>query len=164
MLGMNVVEVVEADLSRPEHQAATLELIDAYARDPMGNGAPLSEDVKGRLTAGLREHPTTMVFLAYSDGVAVGVAVCFRGFATFAAKPLINIHDLAVVSAQRGRGVGRRLLEAVAEKGRAWGCCKLTLEVQENNRRARRLYESVGFAQAVYETEAGGVLFMSKAL
>ncbi len=161
---MSAVEIVEADLNRPDHQSTVLELIDAYARDPMGNGGPLSEDVMERLIPGLRGHPTSMVFLAYSDGAAAGVAVCFLGFSTFAAQPLINIHDLAVLPTERGRGVGRRLLEAVADKGRTLGCCKLTLEVQENNQRARRLYESVGFAQAVYQREAGGALFMSRVL
>jgi GNAT superfamily N-acetyltransferase len=161
---MNAIEVVETDLRRPEHQSATLELLDAYARDPMGNGAPLSAEVRRQLIPGLREHPTTLVFLAYSDGVAIGLAVCFRGFSTFAAKPLINIHDLVVLSTHRGRGVGRRLIESVAEKGRMLDCCKLTLEVLENNRRARRLYDSAGFAQAMYQPEAGGALFMSKVL
>ena len=161
---MNAIEVVEADLCRPEHQSATLELLDAYARDPMGNGAPLPAAVTGRLIPGLREHPTTMVFLAYSDGAAIGLAVCFRGYSTFAAKPLINIHDLVVRSTHRGQGVGRRLIESVAQKGRMLGCCKLTLEVLENNRPARRLYDSAGFAQATYQPEAGGALFMAKAL
>jgi ribosomal protein S18 acetylase RimI-like enzyme len=161
---MNAIEVVETDLRRPEHQSATLELLDAYARDPMGNGAPLSAEVRRQLIPGLREHPTTLVFLAYSGGVAIGLAVCFRGFSTFAAKPLINIHDLVVLSTHRGRGVGRRLIESVAEKGRMLDCCKLTLEVLENNRRARRLYDSAGFAQAMYQPEAGGALFMSKVL
>jgi len=161
---MGAVEVVEADLSRPEHQTATLELLDAYARDPMGNGAPLSADTRSRLIPGLREHPTTLVFLAYGGVEPVGLAICFRGFSTFAARPLINIHDLVVISKYRGRGVGRQLLEAVADKGRTMGCCKLTLEVQENNHGARHLYAAVGFAQAMYQSEAGGALFMSKVL
>ena len=46
----------------------------------------------------------------------VGAAVCFIGFSTFAAKPLINIHDFVVLPAARGKGVGRRLLEAVEKK------------------------------------------------
>jgi len=161
---IEAVEVVEADLSRPAHQEATLELLDTYARDPMGNGAPLPADARRRLIPGLRGHPTTIVFLAYWSDEPVGLAICFLGFATFAARPLINIHDLAVRSEHRGLGVGRRLLDAIALKGRTMGCCRLTLEVQENNRRARRVYEAAGFAQAVYQPEAGGVLFMSKPL
>jgi hypothetical protein len=44
------------------------------------------------------------------------------------------------------------------------GCCKLTLEVQENNLSARRSYERVGFAQAVYGATTGGSLFYTKML
>jgi ribosomal protein S18 acetylase RimI-like enzyme len=160
----DAVIVVEADLSRPQHQAAAAGLIDLYARDPMGNGKSLDADAKSRLIPGLREHPTTLVFLAMRGSEAVGLTVCFRGFSTFAARPLLNIHDVFVIPACRGLGVGRQLLDAVAAKGRAIGCCKLTLEVQENNHRAKRLYAAAGFAQATYLEEAGGALFMSKVL
>ncbi len=161
---MQPVEIVHAELSRKEHQHAVLELIDAYARDPMGNGGPLSAEVRRTLIRGLQQHPTTIVFLAYQAGEAIGIAVCFRGFSTFAARPLVNIHDLAVLPAHRGRGVGSRLLEAVEREARDTGCCKLTLEVLENNHRARRVYELAGFAQARYQEEAGRGLFFSKPL
>jgi len=42
-------------------------------------------------------------------------------------------------------GVGRALLEAVEARALELGCCKLTLEVHEDNLRARRLYEHFGF-------------------
>jgi ribosomal protein S18 acetylase RimI-like enzyme len=155
------VEVVEARLARAEHQQAVVDLLDMYARDPMGDGKPLTPEVRCNLIPGLQQHPTTLVFLAYLGSEPVGLAICFRGFSTFAAKPLINIHDLAVSPAHRGQGIGRKLLDSIAEKGRAIGCCKLTLEVQENNRRARQLYEAVGFRRATYQPEAGGALFMS---
>jgi GNAT superfamily N-acetyltransferase len=130
----------------------------------MGNGKPLPPEVPSALVPGLREHPTTIVFLAYLGSQAVGIAVCFRGFSTFAAKPLINIHDLAVLPDHRGTGIGRLLLAAVEQKARSLGCCKLTLEVQENNRRARRVYQVAGFTQAVYQEAAGGSLFLTKPL
>jgi ribosomal protein S18 acetylase RimI-like enzyme len=161
---MLAVTIVEADLVRDEHQQAIVALLDAYARDPMGNGAPLTEGVKRRLIPGLRGHPTTLVFLAYLDVVPVGLAICFSGFSTFAARPLINIHDLAVLPEQRGRGIGRQLIDAVVQKAQALGCCKVTLEVQENTRTARRVYELAGFRQAVHQDAAGGALFMSKPL
>ena len=158
------IEIVEANLDRPDHQQMVLDMIDAYAQDPMGNGGPLSTDVKKDLIPGLRNHPTTLVFLAVDQDRAVGIAVCFLGFSTFRARPLINIHDLAVRPAHRGTGAGRRLLAAVEAKARTLGCCKVTLEVQENNRRARTVYESAGFAQAHYQAEAGGALSYAKAL
>ena len=156
--------MVEADLARPDHAAAVLALLAAYSADPMGDGRPLSADARAKVIAGLRAHPTTLVFLAFHAGGLAGLATCFRGFSTFAARPLINVHDCYVVPAQRGRGIGRALLAAVERKARETGCCKLTLEVQEHNRGARRLYEACGFVQGQYAEAAGRSLFLWKRL
>jgi len=161
---LTAVEIVEADLNCPVHQAAILALVDAYCSDPMGGGAPLPEANRERLIPGLCGMPTAHVFLAYHGDRAIGIAVCFRGFSTFAARQLLNIHDLAVLPESRGMGVGRSLLAAVEQKARDLNCCKLTLEVQERNHRARGLYQSFGFAQAEYQSEAGGALFFHKRL
>jgi ribosomal protein S18 acetylase RimI-like enzyme len=77
---------------------------------------------------------------------------------------LISIHDLAVLPKHRGQRIGKKLLEAVERKGCETGCCRLTLEVQENNHRARQVYEAAGFAQAEYVEAAGRSLFLSKQL
>jgi len=158
------MEIVEADLGRAEHQRAVVELVDAYARDRMGNGEPLPGSVRRERVPGLRRHPTTMVFLALHEDRAVGIAGCFLGFSTFAARPPVNIHDLAVLPEHRGGGTARRLLEAVERKARHLGCCKLTLEVLENNHPARRLYAAAGFRQAKHAEEAGGGLFLTEPL
>lgn len=156
--------VTLADLSLESHQTATVSMMDAYARDTMGDGRPLSDYARQHLIDGLREHPTTLVFLLFEGEEAVGIATCFRGFSTFAARPLINISDFFVIPRHRGLGLGRRLLEAIESHARALGCCRLTLEVQENNQRARRIYGSFGFAQATYVAEAGGSLYLTKPL
>jgi GNAT superfamily N-acetyltransferase len=156
--------IIEADLSRPEHRRDVLALTQLYASDPMGSGELLPPDVLDRLIPGLQSHPTTLILLAYVDADAVGIATCFRGFSTFHARPLLNIHDLAVAPAWRGRGVGQQLLAAVERNARDLGCCKVTLEVQENNARARRLYALAGFAQAIYGQHTGGALFYTKPL
>lgn len=161
---MQDIDFLEADLTRTEHQGAVLDLINAYSCDPMGDGKPLSEDARARLIAGLQEHPTTLIILAFKSSEPIGVAVCFRGFSTFAARPLLNIHDLNVLPAFRGIGIGRGLIAAVEAKARELGCCKLSLEVQEKNHRARRTYAASGFTQAQYELEAGNVLFLTKTL
>ncbi len=140
------IEIVEADLALADHQRAVVEMEDAYALDEFGNGRPLEDEVRERLVPALRELPTTVILLAYDGPRPVGIATCFRGFSTFAARPLLNLHDLAVIPAYRGRGVGRLLLSAVETKARALGCVKVTLEVLEGNAAARRLYEAMGFA------------------
>jgi GNAT superfamily N-acetyltransferase len=158
------ITIVEADLSRSDHADATLQLLDAYSADPMGDGKPLAESTRRDLIPALRAHPTTMVFLAWCGTEPVGLAVCFRGFSTFAARPLVNIHDFYVAPTRRGTGVGRLLLAAVEKRAGETGCCKLTLEVQENNHRARGVYGAAGFTRSTYVAEAGGALFLSKPL
>lgn len=58
------VVIVEANLACPEHQEATLQMLNAYALDPMGDGKALSETARRDVIPGLRRHPTTLVFLA----------------------------------------------------------------------------------------------------
>lgn len=156
--------IVHADLSREDHARDVQALTAAYAEDPMGAGQPLPPDVLSRLVPALRAHPTTLIVLAYESGRPVGLATSFLGFSTFAARPLLNLHDLAVLPTHRGRGVGRALLEAVERKARELGCAKVTLEVGDQNLRARALYEAVGFHQAMIGAGAGSALFYAKVL
>jgi GNAT superfamily N-acetyltransferase len=158
------IRIVEADLSLAEHQEAVLAMVDAYSRDAMGNGKPLDQDVRTRLIPGLRRHPTTLIFVAFDAVQPIGAAVCFIGFSSFAAKPIINIHDFVVLPASRGKGIGRRLLEAVEAKARELGCCKLTLEVMDKNHQAIRMYQAAGFERYSLQEEAGVAIFMSKPL
>ena len=160
----DAVMIAEADLENPAHADAIMKLVDDYSMDPMGDAKPLSEEARQKLLPGLRAHPTTLIFLAFLEKEPVGIAVCFRGFSTFAARPLMNIHDLAVRPEHRGRGIGKRLLSAVEKKAASLGCCKLTLEVLEKNHRARAVYKAVGFAEPVYHNEAELTLFLSKQL
>jgi GNAT superfamily N-acetyltransferase len=157
------MHIIIADLENPAHQRVIVELTDAYARDPLGDGRPLADDVRERLIDGLRAHPTTLVFLAYEGDEPIGIATCFLGFSTFYARPLVNVHDLSVLAAHRGQGVGRQLLAAVEAEAQRLGCCKLTLEVLERNP-ARRLYESCGFEHVEYDNDAGMSLFYAKTL
>lgn len=111
----------------------------------MGNGQVLSKEAQRNLVRGLKENRTTTAFLAFWDKEAVGVAICFTGFSTFVGRPLINIHDLAVKPNYRRQGVGKALLEYVELKAREFGCCRLTLEVREDNIPAQVIYRSFGF-------------------
>ena len=139
-----MITVIQADLENQQHCEDILYLTNTYAQDPMGGGKDLSDYVKDHLIEGLRDFPTSMIFIAYEGDQPVGIANCFIGFTTFYAKKLLNIHDLAVIPDARGKGIGKRLLDAVEEKAKELGCAKLTLEVLEENP-AKRLYERFGF-------------------
>lgn len=161
------LEVSDADLASERGAAEVLSLIDGYARDAMGGGAPLADDVRARLVPDLRERAArgaAHVLVAKRAGEPIGIAVCFVGYSTFRARPLLNLHDLAVLPAARGTGAGRALLEAVAARARSLGCCKVTLEVREDNARARQLYRSAGFDDYSPGRQIGRTLFLEQRL
>ena len=161
---MQNITIIEANLANPQHQDAIVAMVNAYARDPMGTGQALPAEVCQRLIPGLQQHPTTLVWLAFHAAKPVGIAVCFLGFSTFAARQLLNIHDLAVIPEYREQGVGRKLLEQIEAKGRVLGCCKLTLEVREDNYRAQQLYRKVGFGTVAFEPGRVRNWFLEKRL
>jgi DNA polymerase-3 subunit gamma/tau len=104
-----------ADYADPHDAADVVALLDAYARDPMGGGAALDERVKARLAGDLAANPHAFSMIARSDDAAVGLANCFMGYSTFAAAPLVNIHDLAVLPDTRGAGIGKALMAAIEQ-------------------------------------------------
>lgn len=146
------ISILLADLEKPSHQTAIIDLLDMYCRDQFGDCQPLSAEARQKLIPGLARHGGARVFLAHEDDQPLGVAICLVGFSSFRGKPLLNIHDIAVSPEARGKGIGRKLLEAVEADARALGCCKVTLEVRSDNERAMGLYRSVGFRPSQPET------------
>jgi ribosomal protein S18 acetylase RimI-like enzyme len=157
------LSVREARLGEPADAAAVVGVLDSYASDPRGGSAPLTAEVRDRLVPALRAHPTTLVLLAFDEGEPLGLCIGFWGLSSFRARPLLNIHDLAVRPGHRGKGIGRALLTAAEDLARQRGCCKITLEVQDDNLPARQLYERFGFEDVRYG-ESGPTRFLGKPL
>ena len=153
-----------ADYADAADAARVVALLDSYARDPMGGGKPLSDDVRERLVPGLAAHPGAFSLLAFAGDEALGLANCITGFSTFAARPLVNIHDMAVLPEARGKGVGRALMLAVEAEARARGACKITLEVLSGNDPAKGLYAALGYGDYALDPQAGTALFWEKKL
>jgi ribosomal protein S18 acetylase RimI-like enzyme len=143
------LHVREADFDDERDVDGFIAVLDSYASSAIGGGRALAADVRERVVPMLRAHPTSLVLLALHDDERVGIAVCFFGLSTFRARPLLNIHDLAVLPQYQGKGVGPALLEAVQERARDKGCCNLTLEVLDDNERARAVYRRFGFEDSV---------------
>jgi GNAT superfamily N-acetyltransferase len=156
------LRVVAVDLENEAISNAWLELLDHYARDPMGGGTGFSACAKGNLVRELKDLPPFHGALAFSGDEAVGLINYFAGFSTFAAKPLLNIHDIVTRADRRGQGVGQALLDWAEQRARELGCCKLTLEVLSNNTRALVVYQRAGFAPHVLDPAAGHALFLQK--
>ena len=161
-------QIERVDFANPHHASALVSLLDDYARDPLGGGHPLSEFARMNLVAALAARPNAFSVLAFDasrpDGPlpAIGLVNCFEGFSTFACQPLVNVHDVVVLAAYRGRRVAESMLELVATIARERGACKLTLEVLEGNRAAVKLYERVGFSHYQLDPAMGQAQFFQK--
>ncbi len=156
--------ISEADLYNPEHTEMILSLLRQYAKDIAGGQKDLSDYVKENLIKELKKIPTSIILLAFENEIPIGLCICFEGFSTFYAKPLLNIHDFVVSEPYRGRGIARLLLTKLEELAKERGYCKLTLEVLEGNTRAQKVYKDFGFNGYRLDSTMGKALFWDKKL
>lgn len=58
-----------------------------------------------------------------------------------------HLLDVAVAAARQGAGLGRHLLDRIAERARGQGMQSILLEVRPSNERALRVYQRYGYAE-----------------
>ncbi|MCR9093289.1 MAG: GNAT family N-acetyltransferase [bacterium] len=91
-----------------------------------------------------RDPPPCVFVVAETEGDLVGFAANYPVFSTFAARPGLWMDDLFVEEDHRSRGIGRRLLVALAEEAARRRCCKLEWSLQKTNARGIAFYEREG--------------------
>ena len=159
---MSLLQIKRVDYLNAQDAQALVFLLDAYAQDPMGGGEALQAEASGRLCHDMSRIAGAASFIAWLEGKPIGLINCFEGYSTFKAKPLMNVHDIAVLAGHRGQGVGQALLKAAQDYAQTRGCCKLTLEVLSGNAQAMASYKRFGFAQYELDPAAGQAQFMQK--
>ena len=85
------------------------------------------------------------LIVAEAAGKIVGFTQLFPSFSSVTLQRLWILNDLFVIEAVRGKGAGRKLLEAAADFGRATFAKQLFIEGALANTAARGLYEDFGF-------------------
>jgi GNAT superfamily N-acetyltransferase len=91
-------------------------------------------------------HHESVIFVALGEGGgALGFVQLFPSFSSGAAARILILNDLFVVPDARRAGVGRLLVRAAADYGRAVGAVRLTLSTEVTNRSAQALYEAEGW-------------------
>ena len=158
------MQIKRVDYRDSEDAAALVSLLNAYAEEPLGGGVSLSQQVRESLPAELAKVPGAYSFVVREQGEPVALLNAFTGFSTFNARPLINIHDVYVVPSVRGAGALEMLFDAVEQQARALNCCKITLEVLEDNGRAQSAYRRLGFKGYEVGETGGEALFWQKKL
>jgi len=159
-----MIKTIIADLNDERQANDFMSVLSSYARDPMGGGQELSDFTKSNLVDALKKQSSNLILLCYVDDKIAGISNCFLGFSSFKAKPLINIHDFAILPEFRGKGLSKHLLDKVAEIARENDCCKITLEVLDNNYRAKKVYQAFGFEGYELNPEMGKAVFWQKNL
>ena len=165
------IRVLQANYAHPLHAAHVVQLLDAYAQDPAGGGNPLSDFAKSNLVAALAARPQAFSVLAYAvnptdssanGDMPVGLVNCIEGFSTFACRPLVNVHDVAVLASHRGQRVAAQMLQLAEVIALQRGACKLTLEVLSGNRSAIASYQRFGFTPYQLDPALGNATFFQK--
>lgn len=129
--------------ARPDDVPTIFELIQALAEYER-----LSHEVTGS-EALLREHlfgdrPYAEALLATWDGDAVGFALFFSTYSTFLTRPGLYLEDLFVQPAYRGRGLGKALLQRLAQVAVAREVGRLEWNVLDWNAPAIAFYQAMG--------------------
>lgn len=159
------MKIIKANLTNEKQAQDYIDLMSHYACDPMGGGQDLSDEVKAVLPQALVARQHIVVYMAYNaEDQPLGLITLIEGFSTFTAKPLLNIHDVIVMSENRGQGIAGRLLFAAEAEAKKRGCCKLTLEVLEGNEAAQKVYKDFGFAPYMLDEALGLAHFWEKTL
>lgn len=102
-------------------------------------------------TFGFGSRPIYEVIIAWQQNTAVGFILYFEGFSSWRCSPGIYVQDLFVDAQARGLGLGKRLIEAVAERGRQLQATYLRLSVDEGNQSGRDFYQAIGFKHRQHE-------------
>lgn len=133
---LRVTEVTEADLD--DLAPSMLAYAGFYGEDPS------PDDLTAMSRAFIATGSGTQLIARAPTGTVVGHATVLWSWDTTLALPLAVMEDLFVVSATRGQGVGRSLLEACRALALDRGCRWLQWQTALDNSTAQGLYDSLG--------------------
>ncbi|HLK68169.1 MAG TPA: GNAT family N-acetyltransferase [Bryobacteraceae bacterium] len=91
------------------------------------------------------EHRSSVIFLAFQSGVAIGFTQLYPSFSSLSMARTFILNDLFVSPEARRSGTGEALLTAAANYARQSGAVRLTLSTELTNTTAQSLYEKAGW-------------------
>ena len=135
---MNVSETVPGD----ESFQAFVELFERYRA---GYGQLPDRDRSEAWLAAATTSGPMRAFIARVDGVAAGMSLVAICPASLTLGEFWMVRDVYVDPRWRRTGVARALLDAIRAAALQRGALRLTLQTEDDNTAALRLYERYGF-------------------
>ncbi len=142
-------EKVESQIRKMtrQDQEAVLEMMRVFYASPavLSNGS--EEIFAADIENCVNDNPYLEGYVFESLGELQGYAMIAKSYSTEFGKPCIWIEDLYLKEQYRGLGLGSRFFDFITK---AYPDCLFRLEVEEENRRAIRVYEKNGFTVLPY--------------
>lgn len=137
---ITIREATEQDL--PAIKALMAELIEAVS-DTGGYDV----DTALENCRSLLKNADSHILVAEADGNVIG-AINLDIRRTILHSGLSGLIDeIVVAESYRGKGVGRKLIDAAVEKCKLSGCCEIEVSTELTNTKARSFYKSCGFEE-----------------
>jgi len=140
---MTEESIISIRLAGPQDADIIHEMIMTLARVTNDESKAVSTP-NDFLKFGFGAKPLFDALIAEKDGHAVGLCLYFFSFSTWLGEPGVYVQDLYVADAQRGSGLGLRLLQETARRAHKRSATHLRLTVDHENTAARQFYEHVG--------------------
>ena len=126
-----------------EDAHSLIELITALAHYEKLD--PPAEDARLRLIEhGWGDNPMFEVWLAETEGRAVGYTVSFDTYSTFLARPTLYLEDIFVLPEYRGNGIGYALFKNLAQLAAIRGCGRMEWACLDWNQSSIDFYIKLG--------------------
>ena len=90
------------------------------------------------------DRKAASVFLAEWQGKPVGFALFYENFSTFVGRTGMYLEDLFVLPEARGKGIGKKLIHAVAQEAVNRGCQRMEWTCLDWNRPSIEFYLRMG--------------------
>jgi GNAT superfamily N-acetyltransferase len=90
------------------------------------------------------QHAVASALLAHESGAVAGYAIYFFTFSSFVGRRGVWLDDVYVRPPYRHRGMGRRLIEAVARIGTDHNCGRFEWTALNWNKAALEVYQKMG--------------------
>lgn len=133
---INIRKGTKADLPAAMELIHELAVYEKAPEQVENSVARMEED-------GFGENPVYGFFVAEEDGTVKGMALHYYRYSTWKGKSLY-LEDLIVREADRGKGMGKLLLDAIVMEAKAQNCMQVNWQVLDWNEPAIRFYEKLG--------------------